>query len=138
MTFHVKLIKLRKGQGFTQSTFAEAVGVSRQSVYKWETGQSYPDVEKLLKIARMFGVTVDELIDDSLPCRYTDKAEKKAEVAAPAEVAPVAEEAVAEEAVAVEPAAAEEKPEEKEPASAEDKKPSGMGRFFGALFGRKK
>ena len=103
MTFHVKLIKLRKGQGFTQSTFAEAVGVSRQSVYKWETGQSYPDVEKLLKIARMFGVTVDELIDDSLPCRYTDKAEKKAEVAAPVEVAPVSEETVAEE-----PAAAEE------------------------------
>lgn len=133
MTFHVKLIKLRKGQGFTQSTFAEAVGVSRQSVYKWETGQSYPDVEKLLKIARMFGVTVDELIDDSLPCRYTDKAEKKAEEAAPVDVAPVAEEAVA-----VEPAAAEEKPEEKEPIAAEDKKPSGMGRFFGALFGRKK
>ena len=84
MTFHVKLIKLRKGQGHTQSTFAEAVGVSRQSVYKWETGQSYPDVEKLLKIARLFGVTVDELIDDALPCRFTDKAP----VEAPAEEKP--------------------------------------------------
>ena len=67
-----------------------------------------------------------------------EKEKARAEVAASVDVAPVAEEAVAEEAVAVEPAAAEEKPEEKEPTFAEDKKPSGMGRFFGALFGRKK
>ena len=129
MTFHVKLIKLRKGQGYTQSTFAEAVGVSRQSVYKWETGQSYPDVEKLLKIARMFGITVDELIDDALPCRYTDKVGKKAEAVEEAPVAPV------EEKVEEAPTApvVEEKAEENE-----EKKPSGMGRFFGAIFGRKK
>ncbi|MBQ8907423.1 MAG: helix-turn-helix transcriptional regulator [Clostridia bacterium] len=136
MTFHVKLIKLRKGQGHTQSTFAEAVGVSRQSVYKWETGQSYPDVEKLLKIARLFGVTVDELIDDALPCRFTDKAP----VEAPAE-AVAAEEKPAEAEKAEEKA--EEAPEASEAPAAEEKKteekkPSGMGRFFGALFGRKK
>lgn len=127
MTFHVKLIKLRKGQGLTQSTFAEAVGVSRQSVYKWETGQSYPDVEKLLKIARMFGITVDELIDDTLPCRYTDKVGKKAE--AVEETAAVEEVKENEETAPV----VEEKAEENE-----EKKPSGMGRFFGAIFGRKK
>ncbi len=130
MTFHVKLIKLRKGQGHTQSTFAEAVGVSRQSVYKWETGQSYPDVERLLKIARMFGVTVDELIDDALPCRFTDTADKKQEKKEEAAVETVAEETVEEAAPEAEIPAAEEKSEEK--------KPSGMGRFFGAIFGRKK
>ena len=66
MSFHSKMIKLRKIKGFTQETFATEVGVSRQSVYKWESGQSYPEVEKLLKIARTFGVTVDDMLNDEM------------------------------------------------------------------------
>lgn len=66
MSFHSKMIKLRKIKNMTQETFATEVGVSRQSVYKWESGQSYPDVEKLLKIARTFGVTVDDMLNDEM------------------------------------------------------------------------
>ncbi len=66
MSFHSKMIKLRKYKGFTQETFAQEIGVSRQSVYKWESGQSYPEVEKLLKIARTFGVTVDDMLNDEM------------------------------------------------------------------------
>ncbi len=66
MSFHSKMIKLRKLNGMTQEAFATAVGVSRQSVYKWESGQSYPEVEKLLKIARTFSVTVDDMLNDEL------------------------------------------------------------------------
>ena len=66
MSFHSKMVKLRKFNGFTQETFAAEVGVSRQSVYKWETGQSYPEVEKLFKISRAFHVTVDDLLNDEL------------------------------------------------------------------------
>lgn len=66
MSFHSKMIKLRKHKGFTQETFAAEIGVSRQSVYKWESGQSYPEVEKLLKVARTFGVTVDDMLSDDM------------------------------------------------------------------------
>ena len=66
MSFHSKMIKLRKIKNLTQQGFASEVGVSRQSVYKWESGQSYPDVEKLLKIARTFGVTVDDMLNDEM------------------------------------------------------------------------
>ena len=66
MSFHSKMIKLRKIKGLTQESFASQIGVSRQSVYKWESGQSYPDVEKLLKIARTFGVTVDDMLNDEM------------------------------------------------------------------------
>lgn len=66
MSFHSKMVKLRKMKGFTQESFAAEVGVSRQSVYKWESGQSYPEVEKLLKVARTFGVTVDDMLNDEM------------------------------------------------------------------------
>ena len=66
MSFHSKMIKLRKIKGLTQESFAAEIGVSRQSVYKWESGQSYPDVEKLLKIARTFSVTVDDMLNDEM------------------------------------------------------------------------
>ena len=66
MTFREKLVRLRKIKGVTQDELACAVGVSRQAVYKWESGQSYPDVEKLLKIARTFGVTVDDMLNDEM------------------------------------------------------------------------
>jgi transcriptional regulator with XRE-family HTH domain len=55
MTFKEKLVILRKTRGITQDEFASAVGVSRQAVYKWECGQSYPEVPKLLEIKLLFG-----------------------------------------------------------------------------------
>ena len=65
MKFCEKLIILRKRRGLTQEEFAREVGVSRQSVYKWESGKSYPEAAKLMEIRRLYGISVDELLDES-------------------------------------------------------------------------
>ncbi len=85
MSFHSKMVKLRKIGGYTQESFASAVGVSRQSVYKWESGASYPEVEKLLKIARLFHVTVDDMLNDELDVSFEGKMLPVAEVKAEAD-----------------------------------------------------
>ena len=64
MTFGEKLIRLRKGQGLSQEALAEALGVSRQAVSRWEQGTALPDAGKLLPCARLFQVSVDWLLDD--------------------------------------------------------------------------
>lgn len=60
-----KIISLRKKNGWTQEELAEKVGVSRQSVSKWEGAQSVPDLEKILQLADLFGVSTDYLLKDS-------------------------------------------------------------------------
>lgn len=62
MTLAEKILHLRNQQGLSQLELAERLGVSRQSVSKWETGQSVPDLDKLIKLADLFGITVDELV----------------------------------------------------------------------------
>ncbi len=59
---HKTIASLRRKQGWSQEQFAERVGVSRQTVSKWETGTSVPELEKLVTISRCFGVTVDQLL----------------------------------------------------------------------------
>lgn len=66
MIFSQKVRLLRKKNGFTQEKFAKEIGVSRQSVYKWEDGQAYPEVEKLVKMRRVFSVSIDDLLDDGM------------------------------------------------------------------------
>ena len=65
MKFNEKIVRLRKIKGITQDEFANAVGVSRQAVYKWESGQSYPEVAKLLEIKLLFNISIDDLLDDN-------------------------------------------------------------------------
>ena len=62
MTLSEKIVSLRTGLGMSQGDLAERLDVSRQSVSKWETGQSVPDLDKIIKLADLFGVTVDELV----------------------------------------------------------------------------
>lgn len=54
--------RLRKARGLTQEGLASLMGVSKASVSKWETAQSYPDIELLPQLATYFGVTLDELV----------------------------------------------------------------------------
>ena len=86
MTFKEKLVKLRKLKKITQDEFACAVGVSRQAVYKWESGQSYPEVPKLIEMKHLFGISIDDLLDDNyeviLPEKKKRKRRSSAEVAA--------------------------------------------------------
>ena len=77
MTFSEKLIILRKKYGLTQDDLAKQLGISRQSVYKWECGQSYPEVPKLLEIKLHFNVSIDDLLDDSYEMPLPEKKKKK-------------------------------------------------------------
>ena len=64
MIFADKLITLRKKAGWSQEELAEQLGVTRQSVSKWEGAQSVPDIDKILQMSRLFGVTTDDLLKD--------------------------------------------------------------------------
>lgn len=64
MTFPEKLYTLRKSRGESQEQLAEALGVSRQAISKWETGAAFPETDKLLLISRRFGITIDSLLKD--------------------------------------------------------------------------
>ena len=79
MTFKEKLVRLRKIKGLTQDEFASAVGVSRQAVYKWESGQSYPEVAKLLEIKLLFNISIDDLLDENYVVELPEKKRKKRE-----------------------------------------------------------
>ena len=62
MTLGDKIFQLRKQQGWSQEELAERCQVSRQSVSKWEVNQSVPDLDKLVTLSRIFGVTTDYLL----------------------------------------------------------------------------
>ncbi len=61
-----KITDLRKKNGWSQEELAEQLGVSRQSVSKWESAQSVPDMGKIVRISELFGVSTDYLLKDSL------------------------------------------------------------------------
>ncbi len=61
-----KIINLRKKNAWSQEELAEKLGVSRQSISKYESAQSVPDMEKILKLSKIFGVTTDYLIKDEI------------------------------------------------------------------------
>lgn len=69
MTLSEKIAALRAERKLSQGDLAEKLDVSRQSVSKWETGQAVPELDKIIKLADLFGVTVDELVreDETLP-----------------------------------------------------------------------
>lgn len=67
MEFNNKLYTLRKQKGFSQEELAGRLNVSRQTVSKWEVGDSTPDMEKLVAMSDLFGVTLDELVMDKAP-----------------------------------------------------------------------
>ena len=61
-----KIMTLRKKAGWSQEELAEKLGVTRQSISKYEGAQSIPDLDKILKLSEIFGVTTDYLIKDEL------------------------------------------------------------------------
>ena len=68
MTLGEKIYVLRTRAGFSQETLAEKVGVSRQSVSKWETSVAIPDTEYVIKMSKIFCVSSDSLLlDKNLP-----------------------------------------------------------------------
>lgn len=66
-----KITTLRKQNGWSQEELAAKLNVSRQSVSKWESAASIPDLEKIIKLSQIFGVSTDYLLKDELdeePC----------------------------------------------------------------------
>lgn len=80
MTIGVKIQNLRKQKGLSQEQLAEAVGVSRQAVSKWEAEQSVPDIDKIILICDYFGVTTDYILrDEEMSCTETVQSTNKNE-----------------------------------------------------------
>lgn len=67
MTLAEKIYTCRKKAGLSQEALAEKLGVSRQSVSKWENGDASPELDKLLLLAKVFGVTTDWLLTPDAP-----------------------------------------------------------------------
>ena len=66
MIFAEKVLNLRRKNGWSQEELAEKAGVSRQSVSKWESAASIPDINKILELSRIFGVSTDYLLKDDM------------------------------------------------------------------------
>ena len=60
------LKKIRKENNLSQEQLAEKLGVSRQSVSKWEAGQAYPEMDKVLQICKLFNLNMDELFNQDV------------------------------------------------------------------------
>lgn len=66
MNLKDNLKRLRKENNLSQEDLAEKLGVSRQSVSKWESGQAYPEMDKVLQICQMFNLNIDELLNQNI------------------------------------------------------------------------
>lgn len=59
---HTKLRELRETHNYTQSDIAKHLGLSRQAIHQWETGKSYPDVDNIVLLCKLYGISSDELL----------------------------------------------------------------------------
>lgn len=71
MIFADKLIQLRKKAGWSQEELAFKMDVTRQSVSKWEGAQSIPDLDKMIRLSELFGVSLDYLLKDEIEEEHT-------------------------------------------------------------------
>lgn len=66
MKFNDNLVNLRKKKGWSQEELADKLDMSRQAVSKWEVGTSKPDIDNAIKISKLFGVSIDELVNNDI------------------------------------------------------------------------
>ena len=68
-----KILELRKKLNITQEDLADKVGVSRQTISKWELGETSPDLKQAKELSKVFNVSLDELIDNDVKSVITEK-----------------------------------------------------------------
>lgn len=66
MSLDKNLARLRKEHGLSQERLAELLGISRQAISKWESGITYPEISNMQELAKLYGITLDELLNDDL------------------------------------------------------------------------
>ena len=62
MKFNEKIIMLRKNKNLSQEDLGNELGVARQTISKWELGETTPEMDKLIKMSEIFEITLDDLI----------------------------------------------------------------------------
>ena len=83
MSFGEKLKQIRKQRNITQEELAELLNVSRQAISKWESGNGYPETEKLITISRELNISLDYLLHDASHLAQKESTEEKCAVYAP-------------------------------------------------------
>ena len=71
MSMGARLAQARRGQNMTQEQLAEKLGVTRQAVSRWESDTAYPETDKIVRMAALFGVSCDYLLGDKPPSPVT-------------------------------------------------------------------
>ena len=66
MKFSDNLKKLRKDMNLSQEDLADKLGVSRQSISKWESGVVYPEMDKMVQLCKLFNVSMDDLLNSDV------------------------------------------------------------------------
>ncbi|MBQ2938649.1 MAG: helix-turn-helix transcriptional regulator [Clostridia bacterium] len=66
MKFNEKLTMLRKQKNLSQESLAEILNVARQTISKWELGETTPEMDKLVQLSKIFNISLDELIKDEI------------------------------------------------------------------------
>ena len=85
MELHETIYRLRTARGLSQLELAEALEVSRQSISKWETGAAVPELDKLVRLSDVFGITLDELVRGTAELPEMEAEPETSPAAAPAE-----------------------------------------------------
>lgn len=83
MTLGQKIFELRNEQKMSQGDLAEKLNVSRQSISKWETDASVPELDKLIMLSDLFHITIDELVKDEIHEKSTDEEKETTEKNSP-------------------------------------------------------
>ena len=76
MNLSKKIYELRKASGMSQEQLAEKINVSRQSISKWESGESSPEIERLIELSNVFDVSTDYLLKSSEVDELTIRTER--------------------------------------------------------------
>lgn len=77
MSIEKRLLELRKSKGLSQEEVADKLNVTRQTVSKWETGQSSPDFDKIAPICELYGVTPNEILSEVVDEKKVEEVKKK-------------------------------------------------------------